>query len=49
MLKEPSRRMKTTWQDAVDRDLKMMQPERKMADDRTQWQGTIDDNCGDPR
>ena len=36
------RRLRKGWTDAVDRDREMMRLERKMADDRRRWQGTID-------
>ena len=33
--------------DAVDRDLEMVEVERKMADDKRRWRTYIDDHCGD--
>ena len=35
--------------DVLNRDMKMVVLERKMADDRRQWRKTINDHCGDPR
>ena len=37
------------WMDAVNRDMKMVRQERKMADDRRRRRRTIEDRCGDPR
>ena len=37
------------WMDAVNRDMKMVGLQGKMADDRSRWRRTIEDRCGDPR
>ena len=42
-------RPREIWMDAVDRDMKMVGLDRKMADSRRRWRTTIDDHCGDPR
>ena len=45
--KKKSRKTEDKVLDVMNRDVKLVGLERKMADDRRRW--TIDDNCGDPR